>query len=86
MNIIILVQLIFVKKNISCYYIPQNVLSLAKAVSLERSKSSDIRSDQKPSAWPGRAPSRLDGMGREVHSEKTTFHINAILGVLGVDL
>jgi len=39
MNIIILVQLIFVKKNISCYYIPQNVLSLAKALSLERSKS-----------------------------------------------
>jgi len=37
--IIILVQLIFVKKNISCYYIPQNVLSLAKALNLERSKS-----------------------------------------------
>jgi hypothetical protein len=51
MNIIILVQLIFVKKNISCYYILQNVLSLAKAVSLERSKSSDIRSDHKSSAW-----------------------------------
>ena len=43
-------RLNFVKKNISCYCIFQNVLCLTKAVRLERSKFSDIRADGKLSA------------------------------------